>query len=422
MRIAQIAPLQVAVPPAAYGGTERVVHNLTEALVRLGHDVTLFATGDSRTSARLVPVVERAINFDPAVDVVALHLAELAEVYRQADRFDVIHSHVEHLTPPFAATTRTPTVVTLHGRLDHPASAAAFGTPTTCRYVSISHSQRRDLPDLAWVATVHHGVDVEVFRYYPEPGPYLAFVGRICPEKRPDRAIAIAVRAGIPLKVAAKIDPGDVAYFRMVIEPLLDHPLVEFLGEVDEAGKRELMGGALALVLPIDWPEPFGMVFIEALACGTPILTCPRGSVPELLRDGVTGYACEGVDACVEAVKALADISRAGCRAYAKAHFDTRAMALAYLNVYAAVRGEKAPFVDPALHLPVTDLALPASAVAVQPTVSHRSVGTVAHPVASEPAPGCLDARPIPDDVPERLMEPAPVPQIQGRAGRRVEG
>jgi glycosyltransferase involved in cell wall biosynthesis len=344
MRIAQIAPLQVAVPPEAYGGTERVVHNLTEALVRLGHDVTLFAAGNSRTSGRLVPIIESAINFDSTVDITALHVAELAEVYRQADSFDVIHSHLEHLTPPFAAQVRTPTILTLHGRLDDPVSTSVFRNSANCHYVAISQSQRRDLPDLNWVATVHHGVDVDDFLYYPDPGTYLAFVGRIAPEKGPDRAIEIAIRSGIPLKIAAKVDPTDIAYFHTVIEPMLDHPLIEFLGEVDETRKREVMGNALALLLPITWPEPFGMVFIESLASGTPVLTSPYGSVPELLYDGVTGYARNTIGACVEAVKALPHISRAGCRDYARAHFDTRRMALAYVNAYAKVRGQKIPF------------------------------------------------------------------------------
>ena len=387
MRIAQIAPLQVAVPPRAYGGTERVVHALTEGLVRLGHDVTLFATGDSRTSARLVPLIARAVNFDPAIDITAVHVAALAEVYRQADHFDIIHSHVENLTPPFAAAAaRTPTVLTLHGRLDDLRSAAVFRNTTNCHYIAISESQRSALPDLDWAATIHHGVDVDAFPYYAEPGQYLAFVGRIAPDKRPDRAIEIAVRAGVPLKIAAKVDPTDSDYFHTVIEPLLDHPLIEFQGELDEAGKRDLMGHALALLLPIDWPEPFGMVFIESLACGTPVLTCPVGSVPELLRDGVTGYARDTVDGCVAAVKALPAISRAGCRAYVKARFDVRQMALAYINVYAHAQGRRRPFVE-------TTLAIP------EPTQTAAGKGTrdgldrVFAPFAHTPASAAEDPR-----------------------------
>lgn len=344
MRIAQVVPLQVAVPPHAYGGTERVVHNLTEALVKLGHDVTLYASGDSHTSARLVPFIDRAIRFDPNVDAVAYHVAMLKDLYTHANQYDVIHSHLDYLTNPFVETTATPTVITLHGRLDQPEVRRVLGTYPHTSYVSISESQRSDVPDLNWVATVHHGVDVESFDFYPDPGDYLCFVGRIAPEKRADRAIEIAKRSGVPLKIAAKVDPKDEDYFHAEIEPLLDHPLVEFLGEVDEMRKRELMGKALALVLPIDWPEPFGMVFIEALACGTPVLTCPRGSVPELLCDGVTGYIRANPRELTACVHKLRDISRVRCRAYAKQRFDTRRMALEYVNVYSQVQGRRALF------------------------------------------------------------------------------
>lgn len=277
MRIAQVAPLQVAVPPRGYGGTERVVHTLTEELVRLGHEVTLFAAGDSRTSARLVPMVPRAINFDPAVDIAGYHVAMLDEVYDQASSFDVIHSHLDYLTLPFTRRTATPTVLTLHDKLSRPEGRRVYARYRAANYVSISDSQREDFPDLHYVATIHHGVDVESFPFVAEPGRYLAFVGRMSPEKRPDIAIRIAQRAGIPLKIAAKVDAKEEPYFRERIVPLLDDPLIEWLGQVDEQQKRTLMAHALALLLPIDWPEPFGMVFIEALACGTPVLTCPRG-------------------------------------------------------------------------------------------------------------------------------------------------
>lgn len=345
MRIAQVVPLQVAVPPQTYGGTERVVHNLTEALVKLGHDVTLYASGDSQTSARLVPFIDRAIRFDRSVDVVAYHIAMLGEIYAHASEYDVIHSHLDYLTLPFVETTTTPTVITLHGRLDQPEFQRVLRARPNVGYVSISESQRRDIPDgTTWLATVHHGVDVESFDFYPTPGDYLCFIGRIAPEKRPDRAIEIAKRAGVPLKIAAKVDPKDADYFQAVVEPLLDHPLIEFVGELDEAHKRELMGKALALVLPIDWPEPFGMVFIESLACGTPVLTCPQGSVPELLRDGVTGYIRDTTSQLVASVGKLSRISRAECRAYAKRRFDTRRMALEYVNVYSQVQGRRALF------------------------------------------------------------------------------
>jgi glycosyltransferase involved in cell wall biosynthesis len=338
MRIAQIAPLQVAVPPHGYGGTERVIYNLTEALVRLGHEVTLYATGDSHTSACLKAAIEQAIRFSPAVDAVALHMALLAQVYREADQFDVIHSHLDYLTLPFIAATSTPTVLTLHGRLDQPEIARLLRTYRDANYVAVSAAQQRYLPDLRWVATIYHGVDVRRFRYRVVPGTYLAFVGRISPEKGPERAIRIARMAGIPLKLAAIIEPKDEDYFHAVIEPMLDPPQIELLGELDEAGKQELLSSALALLLPIDWPEPFGMVFIEALACGTPVLTCPQGSVPELLCDGVTGYIRPTDGELAAAAQNVASISRAGCRAYVEQRFDIRRMASEYVHVYGNLR------------------------------------------------------------------------------------
>jgi glycosyltransferase involved in cell wall biosynthesis len=344
MRIAQIAPLQVAVPPRNYGGTERVIANLVEALVQLGHDVTLFASGDSRTSAELVPYAPEAFNFDPTIEACAFHVAMLADIYRQADRFDVLHSHLDYLTLPFIRWTTTPTVLTLHGRLDPPHQQQVFRAFPDVNYVSISKSQQSFIPHLNWVGTVHHSVDVGSFPFKATPGDYLAFVGRISPEKGPEHAIAIAKRAGIPLKIAAKIDPAEKRYYNEVVKPLLDDPLIEYLGPVDERRKRALLADALALLLPIHWDEPFGMVFIEALACGTPVLTCPRGSVPELLRDGVTGYArCED-DELVQAARRVHLISREGCRAYARRRFDIHRLALEYVNIYCRVRQRKTFF------------------------------------------------------------------------------
>jgi len=317
------------------------VYALTEALVHLGHEVTLFATGDSHTSARLVSTLERAINFDPEMDAAAYHIGMLEDVYGDAGRFDVIHSHLDYLTLPFARRSATPTVLTLHGDLATLNAQRAYPRYPNANYVSISNAQRASLPDLHYVATIHHGVDVQSFPFVAEPGEYLAFVGRISPDKRPDVAIEIALRAGIPLKLAAKLDHHEMPYFDEVIRPLLNHPSIEWLGEIDEAAKRDLMAHALALLVPIGWPEPFGMVFIEALACGTPVLTCPTGAAPELLEDGVTGYSSADKETLVVAAQSIARISRRGCRAYAQRRFDTRVMATNYLNVYQQVlRGE----------------------------------------------------------------------------------
>ncbi|MGZ3673323.1 MAG: glycosyltransferase family 4 protein [Ktedonobacterales bacterium] len=334
MRIAQVVPLHVAVPPLGYGGTERVVYELTEALVHMGHEVTLFASGDSRTSARLIPMVDRAINFDPNIDAAGYHAAMLDEVYDRASQFDIIHSHLDYLTLPFARHASTPTVLTLHDQLARPEAGRLYQRYRTANYVSISDSQRRDFPGLNYVATVHNAVDVDRFPFVAEPGKYLVFVGRMSPQKRPDVAIEIAKRTGIPLKIAAKVDHREELYFKETIEPLLDHPLIEWLGQVGEQEKRQLMAKALALVLPIEWPEPFGMVFIEALACGTPVLTCPRGAAPELLKDGVTGYCSMDLDALVAATRKIHRISRRGCRAYAQQRFNTQLMAAKYVRVY----------------------------------------------------------------------------------------
>lgn len=334
MRIAQIAPLQVAVPPRQYGGTERVIAELTDALVERGHDVTLFASGDSHTQARLAPIVPTALGFDPKVDALECHLALLTEVYRHADEFDVIHSHLEQVTLPFTQRATIPTALTFHSRLDRQALVRLLQTYPNASYVSISDSQREPVLDVQWAATVYHGIDVKSFPFSAEPGKYLLFVGRIAPEKGPDRAIEIAKRAGVPLKIAAKIDAKDRMYFKQVVAPLLHDPLVEFLGPVNEQRKRALFRGALALLLPITWPEPFGMVFIEALACGTPVLTCPSGAAPEVVRDGVTGFLRESDEDLAAAIFDLPSIDRTRCRREAEERFDTARMADEYIHVY----------------------------------------------------------------------------------------
>lgn len=340
VRIAQVAPLYLAVPPKGYGGTERVIAELTDALVERGHEVTLFASGDSRTRARLESFVPHAQGFKPETDPIETHLALLTEVYRRAEAgdFDVIHSHLEQLTLPFARGVSTPSVLTFHGRLDRPALVRLLLASPEAHLVSISDSQREPVLNANWAATVYHGVDVQSFPFSAAPGSYLAFVGRIAPEKRPDRAIAIAKAANVPLKIAAKIDPKDRAYFKQVVQPLLNHPLIEFLGPLNERHKRELMRGACALILPIDWPEPFGMVFIEALACGTPVLTCPSGAAPEVVEDGVTGYVRASDDELVEAVHRVGTLDRTTCRQQAEERFDTAHMAENYIRVYDHVR------------------------------------------------------------------------------------
>lgn len=352
MRIAQVAPLQVATPPKNYGGTERCIYNLTEALVKLGHDVTLFATGDSETSARLEAPIERAINFDPAVEAPAYHMAHLAEIYERADEFDVIHSHLDYSTLPFALHSKTPTAITLHGRLDNPEFQHCFNTyqklfdkhHAPVGYVAISKSQRSQLPDVNWVGTIHHAINLERFSFYPRQGNYLAFVGRMSPEKRPDRAIEIAKMTGIPLKIAAKVDAKEREYFETQIKPLMDHPLIEYLGPVDELTKQEVMGKALATIMPIDWPEPFGVVFIESLAVGTPVLTCPCGSVPELLKDGKTGFIRKTTEELADCVAQVSNIDRRGCREYVRKKFDVLRMALKYVDAYSALMRRPKPF------------------------------------------------------------------------------
>jgi glycosyltransferase involved in cell wall biosynthesis len=339
MRLAQLAPVRVAVPPRDYGGTERCIATLTNSLVQLGQEVTLFASGDSQTAAHLVPLVPQALTFDPAIDAVAYQYAALAQVYRQADQFDIIHSHLEYHTLPFATMSRTPTVLTLHGRLDRPEFAQVYRQFPDAHYVAISHSQQATLPDLPWAGIVHHGIDVDDFPFVSEHGNYLAFVGRIAPEKGPDVAIAVAKRTGIPLKMAAKVDPVDRAYFEAVIQPLLDDPLIDFLGPVDERRKREVMSHALALILPIAWPEPFGMVFIEALACGTPVLTCPAGAAPEIVEDGVTGYLRQTGEELAEAALHIPnDILRTRCRLAVQRRFAAEQMARGYLAVYERIQ------------------------------------------------------------------------------------
>ena len=339
LRIAQVAPLFERVPPVTYGGTERVVAYLTDALVELGHDVTLFASGDSCTRARLVAASPRSLRLDTACrDTMAPQIRELELVSRMAHRFDVIHFHTGFLHLPLARRLDVPSVTTMHGRLDFDELGPMMNDFADAPFVSISNHQRRRYPDQHWCATVYHGLPPRLLPFRAEAGDYVAFVGRISPEKRVDRAIEIAGRAGMELRIAAKIDAVDKEYFEREIAGLMQQPHVRYLGEIGEEEKSELLGGARALLFPIDWPEPFGMVVIEALSCGTPVLAWPDGSVPELLESGVTGWIVDSIDAAVEALRQVDTIDRAACRAAFERRFTAERMARDYVAVYKRLR------------------------------------------------------------------------------------
>ncbi|MCC8395485.1 glycosyltransferase family 4 protein [Paraburkholderia sp. MMS20-SJTR3] len=337
MRIAQIAPLYEAVPPYAYGATERVVSYLTEELVARGHDVTLFATADSTTTARLVPVCSRGLWRDAAVwDTLTHHMRQIGLVIRHAGQFDLIHFHGEPLHFAWADQLPCRTLTTLHGRLLPHDHGPLFHEFARVPLVSISASQRRPVPWANWLGTVHHGLPPREFDYQPAAGSYLLFLGRMMPEKRPDLAIEIARRSGVPLKMAAKIHPGERDYFRERIAPLLRRSTdcVDYLGEVGGAERRQLLANARALLLPIEWDEPFGMVMIEALACGTPVIAFRRGAVPELLEEGVSGLMVDNTDEAVEAVARVGRLERAACRAAFERRFTAARMTDDYLSLY----------------------------------------------------------------------------------------
>jgi glycosyltransferase involved in cell wall biosynthesis len=342
MKIAQIAPLYEAVPPRLYGGTERVVARLSDALVELGHDVTLFAAADARTAAHLIPVRDQAIRLDPAPlkSDLAAHLTLLYEVRRRAAQFDVLHFHIDLMHFPVFEALAHKTITTLHGRLDIRDLTTAYAHWPQFGLVSISDAQRQALPDANWLATVAHGFPPSQYRFREAAHqPYLAFLGRISPEKRPDIAVRLARAAGVPLKIAAKVDAADVAYFTSVIRPLLADPLVHFIGEIGDEDKSEFLGGARALLFPIDWPEPFGLVMIEAMACGTPVIAWNRGSVPEIVEHGVTGFI---VDSEKEALAAIAQsdrLDRRAVRATFERRFTATQMAQRYVSVYRKLIG-----------------------------------------------------------------------------------
>jgi len=344
MKIAQIAPLYEAVPPRLYGGTERIVAYLTDRLVERGHDVTLFASVDTRTSAKLVPVRERAIRLDPSLLKAdhAAHLSMLDEVRRRADEFDILHFHVDLVHFPFFEAIAERTVTTLHGRLDMSDLDGAYARWPDYPLVSISDAQRQPLPDANWARTIHHGVPSDLFRPSTRPGDYLAFLGRISPEKRPDRAIAIAARAGLPLKIAAKVDRVDQNYWDDVIAPLVKaSPNVEFVGEIGDAEKSEFLRNAAALLFPIDWPEPFGLVIIEAMACATPVIAWRHGSVSEVIENGVTGFVVSSEDDAVAAIRQIHRLDRANIRGQFERRFTTDIMAANYEGLYGSLHRSK---------------------------------------------------------------------------------
>jgi glycosyltransferase involved in cell wall biosynthesis len=335
MRIAQVAPLYESVPPKYYGGTERVVAYLTEELVHQGHDVTLFASGDSVTKARLVAGSGRSLRLDKhCIDQVAHHIIMLEHVFQQAAEFDIIHFHVDYLHFPLSRRQRTAHVTTLHGRLDIPDLIPLYQEFRDIPVISISNVQREPLPSANWQATVYHGLPADLYRFRAQPGSYLAFLGRISPEKRVDRAIEIAKRVRIPLKIAAKVDRVDRKYFKSTIEPLLGDSLVEVVGEIGDGEKDEFLGNAYALLSPIDWPEPFGLVVIEAMACGTPVIAYRGGAIPEIMEEGHTGFIVEELEDAVEAVRRIPKLSRKGCREVFENRFTATRMANDYVQVY----------------------------------------------------------------------------------------
>jgi glycosyltransferase involved in cell wall biosynthesis len=336
MRIAQISPLFEAVPPKLYGGTERVVYSLTEELVAMGHDVTLFASGDSITSATLAPMREQALRLDPSVkDWVATYYSMVERIYRRKEEFDVLHFHIDYFPLALFCRQKVPYLTTIHGRLDLPELVESYETYAYSPFVSISNNQRRPIPHLNWVRTVLHGMPANLLTPQPVRQEYGAFLGRISPEKGVDRAIKIAGKAGMKLKIAAKVDNADKEYYDSQIKPLIQgNPDVEFIGEINDAQKPDFLSGAHALIFPINWPEPFGLVMIEAMACGTPVIAYNCGSVPEVMDDGLTGFIVNNIDEAVAAVGKIHTLDRARVRATFDRRFTARRMAEDYLDVY----------------------------------------------------------------------------------------
>ncbi len=352
MKIAQLAPLEESVPPKHYGGTERIVSYLTEELVRLGHEVTLFASGDSKTSAQLKPMCWEGLRKGNGITLPqAPFTIMLEKAFGIADQFDIIHSHLDFLAFPLARRCDTPVLSTLHGRLDFRELRAIFAEFQDCPLISISQAQRQPLSWANWLQTIHHGLPKNLYAFHPVSHFYLAYVGRITPEKRPDQAIEIAKRVGMPLKMAAKVDPHDEEYFRTVIQPLLSDPLVEFVGEITDEEKNELIGNAFALLAPFDWPEPFGLVFIEALACGTPVVAYRRGSVQEIIEHGRTGFICDTMEQMVNFMPWISTLDRRLCRRVFEERFTVERMAREYLAAYEYLLGQPGKLAEPELKI-----------------------------------------------------------------------
>ena len=337
MRIAQVAPLYESVPPHLYGGTERVVSWLTEELVDMGHDVTLFASADSLTNAHLVPACSQALRMDlHCIDQLAHHVNLIQTVLdeHQKNKFDLIHFHIDYLHFPLSRSQKLPQITTLHGRLDIPDLVPVYDEFSEMPVVSISDSQRRPLPWINWQGTVYHGLPEKSLSLCPKNKGYLAFLGRISPEKGVDQAIEIAMRSGVPLKIAAKIDRVDREYFEATIRPLLNSNLIEFVGEIGDCEKNEFLGNALALLFPINWAEPFGIVMIEAMACGIPVIAFPGGSVPEIIEEGVNGFIVDNIEDAVSAVTKIPALDRNRCRRRFEERFTSRRMAQDYIAIY----------------------------------------------------------------------------------------
>jgi glycosyltransferase involved in cell wall biosynthesis len=415
MKIAQVAPLFESVPPQGYGGTERVVSFLTEELVRRGHEVTLFASGDSRTAAKLVAGCPQALRLDKrSVDKMAPQLLLLERVYKAADEFEIIHFHCDYLHYSSSRRHGCRRLTTLHGRLDISELAPLYREFDDEPLVSISNSQRRPLHWANWLSTVYHGLPRSLFHFHPKSGDYLAFLGRISPEKRVDRAVRIAQTVGIKLKIAAKVDAVDRDYYEQEIKPLLQNnsSLVEFIGEIGEKEKDEFLGQAYALLFPIDWPEPFGLVMIESIACGTPVIAYRHGSVPEVLDDGVVGFVVENLAQAVQAVERVASLDRLECRRTFERRFSVERMAEDYISVYRRLVEESGERGE-ALKMNSTDARRPlricASAVNGNRDIRydrksvHAASGALSadrHEPArsrSKPSPEELDGQPRPD-------------------------